>query len=208
MNVKAPRMNAIKLLAAVATLACASVAIAQGPAPAPTTSSPAKKELIAKLLQHQQQGVDMLARNMLQAPVAQLMQGAGGMLKQMPADKREAAAKAIEADVKKFIDENAPFLRDKATKLAPSTVGAILDEKFTEDELKQVVAWMDSPVSKKFAQLGPDMQKALGDKLLADNGALLDTRFNALQQSVAKHLGVSVPGAASSPAANKNSPKK
>jgi uncharacterized protein len=206
MNVKAPRMNAIKLLAAVATLACASVAIAQGPAPTP--SSPAKKELIAKLLQHQQQGVDMLARNMLQAPVAQLMQGAGGMLKQMPADKREAAAKAIEADVKKFIDENAPFLRDKATKLAPSTVGAILDEKFTEDELKQVVAWMDSPVSKKFAQLGPDMQKALGDKLLADNGALLDTRFNALQQSVAKHLGVATPGAASSPAANKNSPKK
>lgn len=198
-------MNAIKLLAAVTTLACASVAMAQGPA---TASSPAKKELVAKLLQHQQQGVEMMTRNILQAPLAQLMQGAGNALKQMPADKRDAAAKAIEADVKKFIDENSPFLKDKATKLAPSTVGAILEEKFTEDELKQIVAWMESPVSKKFAQFGPEMQKALGDKLLAENGPVLDARFSALQQNVAKHLGVTVPSAASSPAANKNSPKK
>ncbi len=205
-------MNALKLLAATSTLACASFAMAQSspaPAAAPATaSSPAKKELVAKLLQHQQQGVEILARNMLQAPVAQLMQGAGSMLQQMPADKREAAAKAIEADVKKFIEENGPFLRDKAQKLAPSTVGAILEEKFTEDELKQILAWLDSPVSKKFGQMGGEMQKALGDKLLAENGATLDTRFKALQQNVAKHLGVSMPGAASSPAANKNAPKK
>ncbi len=203
-------MNALKLLAAVSTLACASFAMAQGtPAPAPApASSPAKKELVAKLLQHQQQGVEILARNMLQAPVAQLMQGAGGMLQQMPADKREAAAKAIEADVKKFIEDNGPFLRDKAQKLAPSTVGAILEEKFTEEELKQILAWLDSPVSKKFGQMGGEMQKALGDKLLAENGATLDARFKALQQSVAKHLGVSMPSAASSPAANKNAPKK
>ncbi|HLO95195.1 MAG TPA: DUF2059 domain-containing protein [Burkholderiaceae bacterium] len=205
---KATRMNALKLLAAATTLACASVAMAQGPAPAAPASSPAKKELVAKVLQHQQQGVEIMARNMLQAPVAQLMQGAGGMLQQMPADKREAAAKAIEADVKKFIEENGPFLRDKAQKLSPSTVGAILEEKFTEDELKQILAWLDSPVSKKFGQLGGEMQKALGDKLLAENGATLDARFKVLQQNVAKHLGVSMPGAASSPAANKNSPKK
>jgi len=206
MNVKAPRMNALKLLAAATTLACASVAMAQGPAT--PASSPAKKELVAKVLVHQQQGVEIMARNMLQAPVAQLMQGAGGMLQQMPADKREAAAKGIEADVKKFVEENGPFLRDKAQKLAPSTVGAILEEKFTEDELKQILAWLDSPVSKKFGQLGGEMQKALGDKLLAENGATLDARFKVLQQNVAKHLGVPMPGAASSPAGNKNSPKK
>lgn len=206
MNVKATRMNALKLLAAATTLACAGIAMAQ--APAAPASSPAKKELVAKVLVHQQQGVEIMARNMLQAPVAQLMQGAGGMLQQMPADKREAAAKGIEADVKKFVEENGPFLRDKAQKLAPSTVGAILEEKFTEDELKQILAWLDSPVSKKFGQLGGEMQKALGDKLLAENGATLDARFKVLQQSVAKHLGVPMPGAASSPAGNKNSPKK
>jgi len=206
MNVKAPRMNALKLLAAATTLACASAAMAQGPA-APASSA-AKKELVAKVLQHQQQGVEIMARNMLQAPVGQLMQGAGAMLQQMPADKREAAAKAIEADVKKFVEENGPFLRDKAQKLAPSTVGTILEEKFTEDELKQILAWLDSPISKKFGQLGGEMQKALGDKVLAENGATLDARFKVLQQNVAKHPGVPMPGAASSPAGNKNSPQK
>lgn len=206
MNVKATRMNAIKLLAAATTLAFAGAAMAQGSAPA---SSPAKKELVAKLLQHQQQGVDILARNMLQAPLGQLMQGAAGVLQQMPADKREAAAKAIEADVKKFVEENGPFLRDKAQKLAPVVVGGILEEKFTEDELRQILAWLDSPVSKKFAQQGGEMQKALGDKLLAENGATLDARFKVLQQNVAKNLGVPMPGA-SGPATgpSKNAPKK
>ncbi|MCZ8072606.1 MAG: DUF2059 domain-containing protein [Paucibacter sp.] len=182
-------MKAIQAVAAAATLLVgASLSHAQS-APA-AASSPAKKELIAKLLQVQQPGIENLSRAVLQGPLGNLMQGASAALQQLPPEKREATAKAIEAEVKKFAEENGPMLRDRAIKLAPSTVGAMLDERFTEDELKQLLAWLESPVNKKFSQMGGEMQKALTEKLMADTGNTLDTRFKALQQSVAKQLGI------------------
>ena len=56
-------------------------------------------------------------------------------------------------------------MRDRALKLAPSTIGAVLEEKFSEDELKQLVAWLESPVNKKYQQLGAEMQNAFAQKL-------------------------------------------
>jgi uncharacterized protein len=175
-----------------------SLALCAGLAHAET--SPAKKELLAKLTQLQQPGVEQLAMNLLQQPLAQLVQGAQGVLRQMPADKREATGKAMDADLKKFLDENAPLVKDRAAKLAPATLGAIMDERFTEDELRQIVTWLESPVSKKFGQVNGELQKALSDKLLADVGPTLDTRYKALQAALAKHLGLPAPTATPAPA--------
>ncbi len=185
----------MKIIAATALALCANLSFAQA---ATSTSSPAKKEIIAKLLSLQAQSYEQLARGVLQQPLGNLMQGAGAALQQVPAEKREATAKAIEADIKKFVEDNAPMIRDKAVKLAPSTVGAVLDERFTEDELKQLLNWLESPVNKKFGQASGEMQKALMDKLMADTAPTLETRFKALQQSVGKQLGI--PPAASAPA--------
>lgn len=181
--------KSLKQFAALSLLACsAQLALAQASAPA--VSSPAKKELIAKVLLLQQPGLEQLGRNLLQQPIANLMQGAGRALQQVPADKREATAKAIEADIKKFVDETGPMLRDRAVKLAPSTIGVLLDERFTEDELKQLVAWLESPVNKKYTQLGGEMQKALAEKLIADTRPTIEPRLKALDQSVIKQLGI------------------
>ena len=62
--------------------------------------------------------------------------------------------KAIEAEVKKYVDEAYPLVRDRALKLAPSTIGAALEAKMSEDELKQLLAWLESPADKKYQQLG------------------------------------------------------
>ena len=198
--------KSLKMLAVAALLCSANLSVAQGAAPASSAaqaSSPAKKELIAKLLVLQQPGIEMLTRNILQQPLAGLMQSAGGALQQVPADKREAVGKAIEADLKKFFDDNAPMMKERAIKLSPTTIGVVLDERFSEDELKQVLAWLESPVSKKFGQVNGELQKVLTEKLMADVGGTLDTRFKTLQQGVAKQLGVTAPKAAApAPAAS------
>ncbi len=202
--------KSLKMLAVAALLCSANLSFAQGAAPASTAaqaSSPAKKELIAKLLVLQQPGIEMLTRNILQQPLAGLMQSAGGALQQVPADKREAVGKAIEADLKKFFDDNAPMMKERAIKLSPTTIGVVLDERFSEDELKQVLAWLESPVSKKFGQVNGELQKVLTEKLMADVGGTLDTRFKTLQQGVAKQLGVTAPKAAA-PAAAASAAKK
>jgi hypothetical protein len=174
---------------AVALLAGATLAHAQ-------TSSPAKKELVAKVLQLQQPGIDNLARQIAERPVLQLMQQANAVLQtQVAADKREAIAKSIDADAKKFIDEAVPVIRERAIKLAPTTVGAVMEEKFTEDELKQLIAWLESPVNKKYQQLGPEMQNSMVQKLMNEAAPLLDPKLQALQQKMRATFGLPADGA-------------
>ena len=113
--------------------------------------SASKKALIDKVVRLQQQAiVDSMAAAIVQQPLPQLMQAGRAALQQVPAEKREATAKAMDADLKKFVDENVPYLKDKIAKAVPTTASALLDERFNEDELKQIVAWAESPVSQKF----------------------------------------------------------
>lgn len=184
-----------KKLFAIALLALVSVAHAQ--------STAAKKELVAKVLQLQRAAVEQTGQALVERPAAQLMQQAGVALQaRVAADKRDAVAKDIQADVKKYIDEAGPLVRERAVKLAPSTVGAVLDEKFSEDELKQLIAIMESPVNRKFLQLGGEMEKALVEKVVADTQALVQPKVKALEQSMSKRLGLPVANASTaSPAA-------
>lgn len=172
-----------------AALAHAQTSPASAAAPLPT--SPAKKEMVQKLLTLQQPGIEGLARNMVEQPAAQMMQAAARALQaQVPPEKREATGKTIEADVKKYVEESVPPIRERAIKLAPSTIGTALEEKFTEDELKQLINWFESPVNKKYLQLGPEMQNTFMQKLVAESRPMLDPKLQALEQKVRTALGV------------------
>ena len=121
----------------------------------------------------------------------QLMQAAGNVLQtQVPAEKREAVGKSIEADVKKYVDEATPMVRERAIKLAPSTFGAALEEKFSEDELKQLIAWLESPVNKKFQQLGPEMQNGFVQKLVAETAPAARPQAAGTAAEAARRAGL------------------
>ena len=200
----------MKRLFVVALLTSAVLAHAQTAASAPPSSSPAKKELVQKILTLQQPGIEGMARNLVEQPAMRMIQAAGQALQQQVAsDKREATGKAIETDIKKFVDDATPIVRDRAVKLAPSTLGAALEEKFSEDELKQLVAMLESPVNKKYAQLGPEMQGNFQQKLVADARPLIEPRLQALDAKVRASLTASAAPAASAPApAKAPAPKK
>lgn len=157
----------------------------------------AKKELVAKVLLLQQPAIEQAAQALAERPALQMLQQAGMALQsQLPADKREAVAKEIQAEAKKYADEAVPLVRERAVKLAPSTVGALLEEKFNEDELKQLIAIIESPVNRKFLQLGGEMQNALIDKLVAETQAVVEPKVRALEQAIGKRLAQAAPAAA------------
>jgi uncharacterized protein len=189
-----------KPLTLAAALAVAGLAQAQNAAPAApaASSSAAKKELVAKLLKLQQPGVEAMARQLAEQPARQLLQQADAALQRIPAERREALARDIEADARKYIDEATPIVRDRAVRLAPITIGPILEERFTEDELKQIIAILESPVNRRFQQAGPDMQKAIGERLVAESRAEVEVKVRALDQSVSKRLGITAPAGAAS----------
>ena len=159
-----------------------------------------KKELVARVLQLQQPGIEALGRGMLEQPVLQLMQNVDNVLRQrVPADKREALVREIQGDVRKFMDEAGPVIREQAVKIAPQTIGAVLEEKMTEDELRQVIALLESPVQRKFQALQAEMVRAHAEKLVQGTRATIEPKAQALQKSVEKRLAPYLNKPAASP---------
>ena len=181
-------MTSRKLGLALALALATGTALAQ--------PSPSKKVLIDKIVALQQQGMaESMAATIVQQPLPQLMQAGRAALQQVPAEKREATAKAMDAELKRFVDENLPYLKDKISKAVPTTASALLDERFNEDELKQVLAWAESPVSQKFGLASLELQKAVGQKVMTEIGPTLEGRLKALQGNLAKQLGLQPPPA-------------
>lgn len=172
---------------AIALIAAAGAANAAGT----HAVSPAKQELVQRVLQLWQ--VEAISQNMLSEPVTEAVGQARAMLQgRATVEKRDVAMREIAADAKKFMDDTAPVVRSSAQKLIPTTVAPLLAEKFTEEELRQIIAILESPVKKKFEALVPDMQKALGEKLAADTRPTIDPKLEDLRQRIGMRLRTAV----------------
>lgn len=191
-------MKTTRSIAAAMMIAATGLSAAQG------TASPAKKELVQKVLQQQRPALENVGNTIAGQLSTQVLQMVSPAVARAPADKREALASELKAEVQKFYNDASAVMREQSVRVAPSTVGAALEEKFTEDELKALLAWLESPVSRKFQQVAGEMQQALSQKVVADTKPAIEPRLKALEQSMAKKLTdagvpVTAKGAASAP---------
>ena len=60
----------------------------------------------------------------------------------------------------------------------------------SEDELRALLAWLDSPTNKKYQQVALDVRNTFAQKLLAEMPALLDPKLAALDGRIRVILGV------------------
>lgn len=172
-------MKALKVSLLAAALAASSLAMAQD-----------KAALIKQFLELQRPGVEALARGLVEEssmPVARA--GAGYLQTQVPEAKREAAGKAADAELKKYFDAAYPIVRDRAVQVAPAALTPVLEQNFSEEELRQLVAWISSPVSKKYQEVNPQLQSALAEKVVADTRTSIEPKLEQLDKAVAKALG-------------------
>lgn len=175
-----------RLLSLIALAATATVQAQGSCASAPVSAT--KKALVQRVLKLQQPGIEALARQLAEQPAAAMVQQVQPALARVPADKREAVARDIQADIRKYADEATPLVRDRALALAPSTIGTLLEQKLSEDELKQVATMLESPAVRKFQGLLGDMQRSLAEKVVADARPAIDPKLRALEQSVKARL--------------------
>lgn len=199
--------------AVAATLALGSVA----------AHADAKRDLVQRLPLAQKTELEGLATNLIQSParqlVGQLVQPAMGLV---PEDKREATGKQVDAEIQKFLDTATPVIKASATKVGPAAIGSVLEDKLTEDELKQLVVMLESPIIKKYQAALPEIQKALIDRISGDARPQVDPKLQALQDNLKKILDTASngrlsqamaaqqqsQGAKPAPAAAKPAPKK
>ncbi|RJF99502.1 DUF2059 domain-containing protein [Noviherbaspirillum saxi] len=150
-------------------------------------ASPAKQELVQKVLQLWQ--IESVGQLMLQEPVNEAVAQARVVLQgRVAPERQEAAMRDITTDAKKFIDETSPVVLGSTKKLVPSTVAPLLAERFSEEELTQIVAILESPVRQKFEAMMPEMQKTLGEKLAADTRPVIDPKLQDLRQRIGLRL--------------------
>jgi hypothetical protein len=164
-----------------------------------TAPSPAKKELVQRILRLQQAEIEGVARALVERPAAQMMQEAGlAMQRQFTPDKREAIGKQIEAEVRKYVDDAYPVVRERALKIAPTTFGVALETKMSEDELKTLLAWLESGTNKKYQQVALEARNGFVQQVMQDAGPIVQPKLVALDARVRVILGV--PPASAAPA--------
>lgn len=150
-----------------------------------------KKELVTKILALQKPQFEQVGQAMAQAAVGQLVQGAAVALQQrVPAEKREATGKAMEAELQAYLKEVVPALRASAVKQANEAYGSKLEASFSDAELKQLIAFMESPLVKRYNQLFPETQGQVAQKVAAENKALMETKVKGLAQKLGELLEV------------------
>lgn len=191
-----------KKIALLTSLFCAFAA------PVAHADGNTKKELIDKLLLLQQPAVDAAARNITEQQPMQMAASAQRVIMQnVPEDKREATAQAVDAELKKYVQTAAPVIQASAQKLTKSTMAPALDERFTEDELRKLVAILESPELKKYNSVLPEMTDKLLDKIIVDARPTVDPALNKAAANVRQILQNAAAGKAA-PAAAKPAPAK
>ncbi len=201
------RLAAMKNLLGVALLAGASLAQAQAQAPAQSIPgappSAAKKELVQRLLILQQPSIENVGRDLAERPARQLAADAEqALMTRVPAEKREAAAKQIQELLRKYGEESLAVVRDRTSKINQANLAPMVDEKFSEEELRQLLASLESPVFKKYQQNQPAMVSTYAQTLVKELEAALTPKLQTLEQSVVAALGIT-PTAAGQPKAAK-----
>jgi hypothetical protein len=192
-----PSRHAVHAFAAATSLwlAPAAPAWSQAADAASAPMSPAKRSLVQKVVELQMPGIDGFARSVLRETISPMLTTANQLLNtQVPADRRQATRKAIEDEVKKYFDTSDALMRDKTRAVAKEMLPAAINQQFSEDELRQLITWLESPVSRKYAQLQPQVQQALGRKVVTDVRQTLQPRAAELERAVIRHLNLK-PGA-------------
>lgn len=178
----------LKSMIAIAVMAMAGTAGAQTAA---APASPAKQQLVQRVLQLLH--AEGMGLTMLQTPVADALTQANIVLQgRVPVERREAAMRDISEEAKKFMEQATPVVKASTQKYIPLTLTPLLTERFTEDELRQLVAMLESPVKQKFEKMVPEMKKVLGEKVASDTRAVIDPKIKDLTEHIGLRLRTAV----------------
>lgn len=192
------------LCLSLALIASATQAQTRTKAPARAeASAQSEQQLAARLVQLL--SLDNASVALIQRPLAQMLQNAATAMETsgVPAAQREGLLPELRADVKAVADKLVPLVKASAEKAAPDSVGKPLAEKFSAAELSQLIAYLESPLNKKFLAMLPELQAALNARVLADTRDAVTPQLTELQKTLTVRITAARDAAAAQAKANK-----
>lgn len=84
----------------------------------------------------------------------------------VPPAKQKDVRDKLDVELKKFAESTFKTVEAQTAKSAEAALVPIFMEKLSEDELKTIIAYLESPVSAKFQSLGPDATNAWAKRVV------------------------------------------
>lgn len=150
-----------------------------------------KKELATRIvnLQKQSQDMDALIAQLAGIAKSAIVEAWLPRLEKMPAARQKVAIDQLDVELKKFNDDVVRLIKTRNERISLDVLVPAYSERFTADELKQLVAFLESPVIKKYYSASPHMANLLAQKLDAATSSDVQARAKEFDTRAARIVG-------------------
>lgn len=168
------------------------LALALALASTPALAQDSKQALAARLVQLQVQMdgdamVDQLTATAVGPLVAKWSQR---MQESVPADKQQEVTRQLDAELEKLGNGTEQAVRGQLQSAAEAALVPLYTQRLTEDELRAVIAYLESPASSKFQSLSMESTEAWAQKIVDGTQAQVKTKVDAFEASAIGIIGV------------------
>lgn len=158
MNRKLSTLGAVLAIAAACAL----------PAGNALADEATKRALAVKLAQLQQKNDRQAITDQLTASAMQpaIIRWSQELEKSVPAARQQEVRNQLDVELKKFAEKTEKNVDANVAAAAESALVPVFMEKLSEDELKTIVTYLESPASTKFQNLGVEAGNAWAMKII------------------------------------------
>lgn len=162
----------------------------------------AKKALATKLAQMQAKSDGAAMANQLTADAVQLPLSTWSQRldESVPPARQKDVRDKLDVELKKFADNTHKAIEAQVGKAAETALVPLFMDKLSEDEMKTIIAYMESPAALKFQSLSADAGTAWAQKVIDATRATVETNVKSFDAAATKIVGVPATPPATAPA--------
>jgi uncharacterized protein len=166
----------------------------------------AKRELATKVASLQQgPEMDRMLQQLARASTEPLVANWAPRLQTMQPAKQKQVSESLNAELKKFDQDALKIFSGKVSKVSTDNLVGAYMEKFSEDELKQLVSLLEAPVFKKYQSASPELGNLFVQKLIDASRPELEARAKTFDTAAGKLVGTNE-SSGGTPAASPTTP--
>ena len=123
----------------------------------------------------------------------------------VPKEKVEQTAQSLNAELKKYNDDVSKIISSKVNKAGADSLVPVYMARFSLDELKQLVAFFESPVVKKYQAAAPELGNVFVNQLVMETRADVNARAKQFDEAAGRIVSAA-PKAPAAAASDKSKP--
>ena len=107
----------------------------------------------------------------------------------VPKAQIEKAAENLNVELKRYNDDASKIIKNKVNKASADSLIPVYMERFSLDELKQLVAFFESPSVKKYQLAAPELGNVFVNQLIMETRADVRARAKIFDEAATKIVG-------------------